>query len=78
MTGNVPIVKVMTCTGSFACALASTTTVAFGIRLANPAKYATIGRTVLAESHERSLDQPAAPPAGSIPAQPGGGEVAQA
>ena len=43
--------------------------VAIGIRLANPAKYATIGRIVMEESHERSLEEPAIAPAGAIPAQ---------
>jgi len=46
--------------------------VAIGIRLANPAKYATIGRIVMEESHERSIEEPAIAPAGAIPAQPTG------
>ncbi|MBL7500446.1 APC family permease [Frankia sp. CNm7] len=45
--------------------------VSIGIRLTNPEKYATIGRIVMEESHERAPEG-TLPPAGAIPAQPAG------
>jgi len=45
--------------------------VALGIRFKDPEKYATIGRMVMEESHERAPED-ALPPAGAIPAQQAG------